>query len=66
MAEHIVRTYRSHRGVTKNDLEQMVKKLVAKVTSEKASALDERHLAELLEILRAISAEAQATGDTEQ
>ncbi|ORZ33092.1 hypothetical protein BCR44DRAFT_44378, partial [Catenaria anguillulae PL171] len=54
LAEHIVRTYRSHRGVAKNDLEQMVKKLFTKVTCEKASALDERHLTELLEILRAI------------
>ena len=40
-----------------------MKKLVAKVTADKASVLDERHLAELLEIMRAITAEAEAVGD---
>ena len=60
LAEHIVRTYRSHRGVTKNDLQTMVTKLVNKVKTERATAIDERHLVELMELLRAITAESQA------
>ena len=39
-------------------------KLVTKIKAEKATPLDERHLAELLEILRAIAEEARASGES--
>ena len=39
----IVRTYRSHHGVTKNDLHVMASKLVEKVKKDKASVLEEQH-----------------------
>ena len=66
LAEHIVCTYRSHRGVTKNDLQLMVSKLVEKANRDKASALDQRHLSELLEILRGIADEAAEEREVER
>ena len=43
LAAHVVRPYRSHRSVTKNDLETLVTKLLSKIKSDKACALEEQH-----------------------
>ena len=61
-----MRAYRSHRGVTKHDLQLLVQKLLLKVKSEKASALEERHFVLLQQLLRQIhqdAAEDEHLGD---